>query len=364
MINMNIIFYGPVGGKSKKIIGGGESGNRKTISILKKNGFLIDVIEKPYPQKIPVIRGMIYPFQLLNTYFLFVLKLLVSPKPTFHLSGFYGHLIYIEYLFITTAKLLNIRSTYEIRAGGAIEIYNDSSFLYKFFFRKTLQSASFILCQGADYLPFIKKIANVDGLYYPNFILDELLSSHNDTTFRCSSNTIEMVYFGRIVKSKNIEFIIEICKFLKDKDFKCEIIGGGDDTYINSLIQLSKDYGIYDKIIITPPINSIELNEKLKHKHFFLFPSKEKREGHSNSLTEAMSVGVVPIVSTAGFNASIVNQPNLVIKDFNPKLYAECIKSIWDLKNWERYSSECYLRVRNDFSENAVKATLKSIHSR
>ncbi|WP_305951734.1 glycosyltransferase family 4 protein [Emticicia oligotrophica] len=361
---MKIIFYGPIGGKSEKIIGGGESGNRKTISILKKNGFSVDVIEKPYPKKIPVIRGLIYPFQLLNTYFLFVLKLLVSPKPTFHLSGFYGHLIYIEYLFITTAKLLNIRSTYEIRAGGAIEIYNEGPLLYKFFFRKVLQNVNFVLCQGADYLPFIKKIANVEGLYYPNFVLDELLSSHNNTSLRDSSETIEIVYFGRIVKSKNIEFILEICSYLKDKKFKCEIIGGGDNDYINSLIQLSKDYGIYDKLIITPPINAIELNTKLKNKHFFLFPSKEKREGHSNSLTEAMSVGVVPIVSTAGFNASIVNQPNLVIEDFNPELYAKCVKSIWDSKKWKFYSSECYSRVKSSFSENAVNNTLKSIYSR
>ena len=273
-------------------------------------------------------------------------------------------MIYIEYIFITTAKLFNIQSTYEIRAGGAIEIYTEGSFLYKFFFRKTLQNANFVLCQGADYLPFIKEIANVDGLYYPNFILDELLSSQNNTSLRGSSDTIEIVYFGRIVKSKNIEFILEICNYLKDNKFKCEIIGGGDDTYINSLIQLSKDYGIYDKITITPPINAVELNTKLKNKHFFLFPSKEKREGHSNSLTEAMSVGVVPVVSTAGFNASIVNQPSLVIEDFNPELYAKCVKSIWDSRKWETYSSECYSRVRSNFSENAVKNTLKSIHSR
>ena len=48
--------------------------------------------------------------------------------------------------------------------------------------------------------------------------------------------------------------------------------------------------------------------DELQKAHFFVFPSQEKMEGHSNSLTEAMTFGVVPIVSAAGFNASIVGK--------------------------------------------------------
>lgn len=45
-------------------------------------------------------------------------------------------------------------------------------------------------------------------------------------------------------------------------------------------------------------------------------------EGHSNSLTEAMTFGVVPVVSTAGFNASIVSNEELVVSDINPERYS------------------------------------------
>ncbi len=360
---MKIIFFGPFGGNKSQIIGGGESGNKKTIAVLKSLNFEVEVIEKPYPVKIKYFGILLFPFQLTIAYLKFILKIILSRNVTFHLSGFYYHLIYCEWLFITTSRFFGVKSVYEIRAGGAIEIFNQNTFIYRFFFKMTLQNASFVLCQGEEYISFIKKIANVDGFYYPNFIQDKLLQPYNDNS-RSIKKTIEIVYFGRIVQSKNIEFILEICKCLKGLDFRCEIIGDGDKAYITSLIKLSHKFKIAKNIIISPPLNTQELNNKLKHKHFFLFPSKEKREGHSNSLTEAMSVGVVPLVSTAGFNASIVKEKYLVIDKFEPQLYAEKISSIWKSNKWENYSYRCYSTVVNNFTENSIKYILQDIHKR
>ena len=358
---MKIIFYGPVGGYKSQIIGGGESGNRKTIAVLEGLNFTVDVIEKPYPIK-NRFAILIFPVQLLFSYFKFFLKLLASRNVTFHLSGFYNHLIYIEWLLVTTSKFFGVKSIYEIRAGGAIESYYENTLIYKYFFKKTLKNASFVLCQGSGYLPFIKSIANIDALYYPNFILDISLLPYNADS-RVLNKTIEIVYFGRIVKSKNVEFILEICKSLEGIDFRCEIIGSGNQKYINSLIQLSKKFKIEKNIVINPSHNNEELMNKLKEKHFFLFPSKEKREGHSNSLTEAMSIGVVPLVSKAGFNASIVNNDYLVIEEFNPQIYAEKIISIWYSNEWGNYSYNSYLRIKNSYTENSIKSVLKLVHS-
>lgn len=360
---MKIIFYGPIGGNKSQRIGGGESGNKKTIALLENLNFDVEVIEKPYPIKIKYFGILLFPIQLIIVYLQFVFKILLSRNLTFHLSGFYNHLIYIESLFIVTSKLFRVKSVYEMRAGGAIESYFENTFVYRFFFKKTLQNASFVLCQGEEYLSFIKSIANVEGFYYPNFIQDKFLLPYNDNS-RSLKKTIEIVYFGRIVESKNIEFILEICQCLKGKNFRCEIIGDGDEAYIQKLIKHSITLNIAENIIISPPHNASELLNKLKEKHFFLFPSKEKREGHSNSLTEAMSVGVVPLVSTAGFNPSIVKDQYLVIDEFEPRLYAEKINFIWKTDKWYNYSNDCYLTVVNNFTEKSVKSILAYIHER
>src|SRR5690606_746929 len=100
----------------------------------------------------------------------------------------------------------------------------------------------------------------------------------------------------------------------------------------------------------------------LQSKHFFLFPSKEKREGHSNSLTETMSYGIVPIVSDIGFNASVVDDPTLVLPIYDAKLYADTIQKIWQAKKWEELSTAVRKRVLENYTESIVKKSLINLY--
>ncbi|AXE17022.1 hypothetical protein DR864_04375 [Runella rosea] len=366
LTNKKIFFYGPVGGKNGKIVGGGESGNKKTIFILKKLGFQLFLIEKPYPIKVPFFNFFVYFIQLFFVYLKFFFKIffnkaLTKDKIYFHLSGFYGHLIYIEWLYIKTCSFLNIKCIYEIRAGGAIEIYLNSNFIYKFFFKSILINSTKILCQGFEYIGFVKSVANIDAVYYPNFILDQFVYSYNSLD-RNNSSIIQMVYFGRIAPSKNVDFILDICNNISNNDFICEIIGEGTPDYVQYLNNRIQILGLEHKVFILPPKNSQELFEILPNKHFFLFPSIEKREGHSNSLTEAMNFGVVPISSYAGFNPSIIQDSNLLINEYNPVNYANKIISIWDSKMWEMYSFQCSNIVKNNYTESVIKSTLYSLY--
>ena len=98
--------------------------------------------------------------------------------------------------------------------------------------------------------------------------------------------------------------------------------------------------------------------EELQKAHFFVFPSQEKMEGHSNSLTEAMTFGVVPVVSTAGFNASIVSNEDLVVSDINPKRYADVIEAIIKRNVWAEYSLNVYKRIKENYTEDIVKKAI------
>ena len=81
-------------------------------------------------------------------------------------------------------------------------------------------------------------------------------------------------------------------------------------------------------------------------------------EGHSNSLTEAMTFGVVPVVSTAGFNASIVGNEELVVSDINPKKYAEVIESVMKRNLWAEYSLKVYQRIKENYTEDIVRRAI------
>lgn len=356
-----VLFYGPLGTGKKSIIGGGETGNLRTIFLLKKNNFNVITIQKPYPVK-STIGYMIYAIKMFLKLFSF-LKLMMNAKiRTVHISGFYLHLIYHEYLMILMAKIFNKHCIYELRGGGVTEAYEKRSFIYRIFFKAAINNASVVLCQGETYLPFLEKKTHVPIFHYPNFILNDFQLKTNGIE-RENKEIIELVYFGRITESKNISLILLLAKELREhnESFNLEIIGSGEKSYVENIGKAIVKYNLADNVTITEPVNHETLKKKLEGKHFFVFPSNEKREGHSNALTEAMSAGIVPVCSNAGFNAEIVGLQELIINDFNPVQYADIIRKIWREDRWKYYSDKMAMRIKNNYTEQiAEKIILKA----
>ncbi len=361
-----ILFYGPLWFNNKNRIGGSETGNKRTVQILTKLGFNIILLNKPYFRG-GLLQSLMYPIKLISTYFQFLWQLATKKVDSFHLSAYYFYLIYYECVLIITSKLFGAKAVYELRAGGAEMAYNSGSFFYRYVFRLTIKQSDKVLCQGTESIKFIKSITGIDSGYYPNYVMDDVFIPYS-VSERKPSGVIELVYFGRIVPSKNIEFILEICDHLQKEgvSFNMQIIGdtNGNDGYLETLKTLISKYKLIDSVIISPGLPSEELFKVLLEKHFFIFPSRELREGHSNSLTEALSRGVVPIVSTAGFNRSIVGDDDLVIETFDAKLYADKIKNIWVSGEWQEKSLNCYNLIGRLFTENAVTQILNDTHKK
>ena len=100
-----------------------------------------------------------------------------------------------------------------------------------------------------------------------------------------------MIYFGRVTKSKNIDIIIEVLYLIRKRgiDAILDVIGGYDDEYKKYLDNVVSTKGIdkYVSFYGRKPFRFIA--EKLRMSHYFVFPSTEKQEGHSNSLTTSSS---------------------------------------------------------------------------
>lgn len=179
---------------------------------------------------------------------------------------------------------------------------------------------------------------------------------------------INLIYFGRITKSKNINVIIKVLAIIIQHSHKAhlDLIGGYADGYKRELDAVIKKECL--------PAGSVEFHgsqsldyiaDKLRCAHYFLFPSEEIKEGHSNSLTEAMAYGVVPIVSNAGFSASICGDDRLVVPCISPEEFARRIIEIENLGNWESISHFVYNRVVNRYTEvqalDEIKEVIKSL---
>lgn len=362
--NLKIIFYGPLGNKDDVIVGGGETGNNRTVNLLTNNGLKVIKIYKPYPKK-NAFGYFIYAFQMLVILFKFIAIVIKNPKTKFvHVSGFYSHLIYHEYLLILISRLFRKKCIYELRGGGLIEAYQNRSIIYRYVFKLAINNASVLLCQGQSYIPFLQRLTKQRIIHYPNFVSNHFLPK-TIYNHRNKTSDVHLVYFGRITESKNIEFLLEICKELKLSEFKfdMEIIGVGEQAYLNHLNSAIQNFELTQFLKISGALPNVLLKEVLINKHFFIFPSKEKREGQSNALTEAMACGLVPICSNAGFNSEIVGDEALIISKYNPMAYAKKIIEIWESNQWDKFSEYVNDRVKKYYSQSVAEKVLRQVYN-
>lgn len=358
--NRTVLFYAPVGNLTKGFKNGGaEAGCRKTMEVLRKEGYNVVLLEKPTRVSDSKLDGFRFIFTLASVYFRAIKLLNANRKGVFHVAGFYLNQVYFEWLLIQTARIMKVKSIYEIRNGGMIEAYKQGSSTYQWFMKGILTRASAVLCQGYEYVLFLKSAFGKKGVYYPNYIMDDFIQDNSGD--RPEDPVMRIIYFGRVVPDKNVEFIIAVCQQLaaRNKDFSMAIIGGYEQQYYDFLQRQIQGHGLDpERFVFHGRREFGEIVPHLRKSHFFIFPSKEKREGHSNSLTEAMGCGVVPIVSTAGFNESIAGNKDLVVKEFDADLYAEKISKIWDTGNWKSRSDEVHRRVVENYTESVVKISL------
>ena len=356
MKSKEIIFYAPLGkGIPASRCGGAEAGCHKTLDIYRNADFHVFILNKPAKAQgiIKYLGGMlIAPFLLIK-------QLLLHPQAPVHLVGFYRDIVIHEFLLMQICRLFNHKVIYEPRNGSLVTSYQTRGYIYRNILKSLLVKPDVVLCQGLEYVDFIKTKWGISRTYYPNFIKDDFIKSNNINRDR---QPIKLIYFGRVTPAKKVEIVIEATALLKreGQNVVLDIVGGYDESYYKLLYGIAKNHEICDIITFHGRQDFAFIAKNLQNAHYFIFPSQETQEGHSNSLTEAMGCGVVPIVSNAGFNASICGNPELVVKGMDAHLYADKIMEIETNHKWSRYSEAVYNRVMQNYTEKVVGERLIS----
>lgn len=350
----SIIFYAPLGTNTPhNKIGGAEAGCLKTKEIYETAGINVVVIEKPAMSQglcHYILRMMLVPV------ILFIKAKKAGAKTPVHIVGFYTRVAGFERLLMNIAHFCGNKVIYELRNGSMIQTYKEGTRKYKDTIKDLILKSEVVLCQGKEYVDFIRNEWGVERSYYPNYIMDNFIMPNNLNR----SHPLRLIYFGRVTKSKNIDIIIKTLAVVRNTGFDAflDIIGGYDDKYKTQLDAVTDKMDVKSYVTFYGRKDFSFIAERLKISHYFIFPSQEKQEGHSNSLTEAMGCGVVPIVSPAGFNVSICGDDNLVVYEMDAEHYAKKIIEIENAGKWKEYSSKAYERVGKHYTQSVVSKNL------
>jgi glycosyltransferase involved in cell wall biosynthesis len=155
---------------------------------------------------------------------------------------------------------------------------------------------------NADYLhaTAVSEKTNIRNLGYsqeitivPNGIdINQILEKR-----RYRSDTIKMLFLSRLHPVKGIELLIEAISLLNRNDIMVQIVGEGEDSYINSLKELSKEKGVATTIEFTGGVYGTKKWELYREADLFVLPTHSENFGIV--IAEALATGL-PVITTKG----------------------------------------------------------------
>lgn len=348
----NIAFYSSLRSKVPEYrIGGAETGSKRTVTILEKSGCQVFHIAKPtmadggFEYIIASIKSIWLTKSILNHQLI----------DLFYMIGFYEKNVFLEWIILKIISRKKIPVVYEPKNGTLVEAYTNGSRLYRYFFKEVIRQSDIVFCQGTKYADFLEKQFQARCVYIPNYVMQKYLIEQQ--RFYCKEGMPTLIYFGRISSSKNIDLIMEIHHLLVNRGIqnKLILIGACDPQYRSFLEKRIDERGM-DKTLICfyNAMQFDELKDYLINADFFVFPSAEKKEGHSNSLTEAMAFGTIPIASNAGFNREVIDDDRLIVSEYSAEAYADCIERIVRSGDIPSLRQKMMSRVRENYSEDLI----------
>jgi glycosyltransferase involved in cell wall biosynthesis len=342
---------------------GGQSSARRVMKGLQESGFTVVPIRRHRAE----LEGK-WKHQLEIMTFALIDLLKIVCKMLFckregaaflHLT-YAGPLVPYELLLTKIVEAMGYKSIIYFKGGQVLDYYRNGNDRHRKMFKKSLDLQSKVFFEGKESMMLAKSISSTPMAYFPNYVFDDQIPSELPEK---TTDIIGLLYFGRIAPNKNIEIIVDTFELLCQKydNLSLTLIGGAGQSkaYVDRIDYKIKGSPFSSKITrmgITP---FDKIREIMQTQHFFIFPSKEKAEGHSNSLNEAMSQGLIPIVSDYHFNRSVVGDDRLVVDGTEALLFANKIDEIISKDNINQLSQQMWRRVKNNFAFSIVGNKIK-----
>lgn len=356
MNKKKVYMYATLPKNGQTPFGGGEVGNMRTVRMLRDAGYdVVTIRQRKADATWSKSRALLsYPFRMLMGWFETICKLsFASRKNIVHLSGFAGKTIFNEFVLMHIMRGLGFKVVYELRGGGAVGFWEKGSTLYKKMFGYLINNACYVFSQGQENIPMLSAISNTPTYHYANCVEDgfapeKIPSKPNDR--------INLLFYGRCEENKHVDMIVETAALIQETfpNVFLTIMGNGQPSYIEMIKYKMKNELKGGTYTYLPGCKHEDLSKLLADKHFYIFPSTQPREGQSNSVTECMAYGIIPIASPQGFNRSTIGDNKLIVDELNAEAYAQKIIEIIKTDKCKKYSEQVFMRYKSYFSQKVV----------
>lgn len=360
-----IHIFASLGNRKKLASGGGQTSARRLVQILENLEYIVKVINRHVPPyssdtfflKVYKVCGII-----IDPIIWFFHLLFSNPKNGIALIiGYSGFLFPFYFLFVLIAKILKYKTIFYIKGGFTEKKYESFPHWLQMTYKKGLYFCDIALYEGEVGTTISKNTyPKTEAVWLPNYIENNFAPVSYP---KKNKDAINLIYFGRIHPSKNILLVVDVFEqiYVKFHNVSLTIVGSGSDNFERIIADRIGQSPYNSNINRMPRQSHQQLKKILSSQHFFIFPSLEEQEGHSNSLNEAMSFGLVPIVSDTNFLPSIVGTNRLVAHDMSVETFSNIIIDVIENGDFEKLSQKMYERVKLNFTQEIVEKKMNNI---
>lgn len=338
--------------------GGGQTSCRRVMQGFREAGLEISHVSRHFAEWegwfLHIIEVLFFAIVDLVKIFIYLRKEDKHTTLFYHMT-FSGPLLPYEYIITKMVKMMGFKSVMYLQGGQFMHYYKKGGKIYKHLFAKVLDMQALVMFEGKEGIDLVRPLTSTPLSHFPSYTFNKDIPPSPPHR---PMDSIRLLFFGRIDANKNVDVVIECFEQLcqKNDNIYLTIIGGPGN---------SKEYvAKIDRMIAQSPFRShIDryglspfsfIKEQMQTHHFFIFPTSEPCEGHSNSLSEAMSQGLVPIVSDHNFNKSIVGDEQLVVDTLSPRAFADKVETILKDGTYDNFAQQILERERNLYSYDAV----------
>ncbi len=147
-------------------------------------------------------------------------------------------------------------------------------------------------------------------------------------------NEFHILFIGRIVKLKGVQYVIDIVNEIKDDFPEVRFIVAGDGEYLPELEKQVLDLNLENHVKFSGNLSRQEVKQQLTNCDLFILPSMS--EGRPRVLIEAMAMQKPMIATDVGAVSDIVkdNKNGFLVKPNDIESLKE--KIVWALKNKDK----------------------------
>lgn len=259
------------------------------------------------------------------------------------------------------------RRIYDIRAGTFIRFAESCSGGLRKCLDRLMRTSEAVTVEGKPYVEYIARRWGVKAVYMPNFIKWAETGGSHQADPGCDHPPLRVVYAGRMAREKGIVELAEAAAEIDEQiPLRLDYIGPAWGRAVEDVQHIVREHGLEGATRLLGGMPKQQLLEHLAEEQVFAMPTYHATEGHSNSLTEAMGLGLAIVTCDQGFIKDVLGEDcGLFVEQRSSTAIAEALRRLaGDPALRQKLGENARARARALFTDEIVIAKWASLYER